>query len=147
MNDSNVEVALMVAVKEFLTTGDAPIYSDEKAIAWENKKSNAPSKKEWSSVYYRPNVPNGATVGQNGKDIQTGFVQIDFNVGTDSGTGYLRTWEDKARIFFAPGNTFDYDGYYVIITETGMNLGRIVVNHFRRSLTVSFRAQLKRQNT
>ena len=145
--DSNIEGALMIAAKEFLTEGISPVYAVETAIAWENVKSSAVDFENWSSFFYRPNAPIGATVGRDGIDTQTGFIQIDFNVPTDSGISYLRTWEDKARIFFAAGNNFEHRGYHVTITETGMGQGRIVDNHFRRSLTVNFRAQLKRQNT
>ena len=146
MNDSFIEAALTNAANDFLTTGDAPVIGDA-FIAWENRNFDNDKASLWASFFYRPNPPVGVTVGLDGFDIQTGFIQIDINAGTNKGTSEVRAWEDKARIFFAAGNNFDYSGYYVTVTETGMGQGRIVDNHFRRSLTVSFRAQLKRQNT
>jgi len=145
MSDTNVRGALIQAASDFLTTGTPAI--DAGAIAWENRVSDAVSNADlWSSVFYRPNTPEARTVGFNGIDEQTGFLQIDINSPVGEGESQVNAWEDKARSFFAGGNKFTLGNISVLVTSTGMSQGRSVDNHYRKSLTIAFRAQLKRQN-
>jgi hypothetical protein len=147
--------ALIGAAKDFLTANDSiqtaeglvtglPTLSADD-IGWENRLFQPEGKNPWASVFYRPNIPAGRTVGQRGYDQITGFVQIDFNIAPSKGTKILTDWEDKARIFFHPGRFFTYSGQGVLITSCGMSTGRHTENFYRKSLTVAFRSHIKRQ--
>jgi hypothetical protein len=155
MSTVNTKKALMEAAKDFLTanssinvvgegliTGLPTIPSGD--IGWENRTFKPEGKNPWASVFYRPNNPTTRTVGQRGYDQLTGFVQIDFNIAPSKGSKILTEWEDKARIYFHPGRSFNYDGQGVIVTICGMSAGRHVENFYRKSLTVAFRSQIKR---
>ncbi len=137
---SDSERALSQAAKDFLTTG-SPLLPIE-AVAWENRKTDAPKKKTWAAFFYRPANPTARTIGRQGIDEMVGFIQIDISVTIDSGTSVHKLWQDKARTFFAPGNSFGD----VHITETGMGQGRIDGNHFKRSITIFFSSNHKRLN-
>lgn len=154
MNDIKVRNALIAAAQDFLTANESintaagtisglPILSAD-SIGWENSLFAPAEKDPWVSVFYIPNTPQGRTIGQRGYDEQTGFLQIDFNVAPDSGEAVLLDWEQKARIYFHSGRSFVFEGQSVLVTSCGMSQGRHVENFYRKSLTVSFRAQLKR---
>jgi hypothetical protein len=154
INDNKVRAALIQAASDFLTgnttistsAGDVenlPVVTSSQ-IAWENKKFNTQGKEAWCSVFYRPNSPTARTIGPGGIDEVNGFVQIDFNVGTDSGELELLSWNEKARLFFHGGRYFTNDGHSVIVTSSNLSNSRVVENYFRQSLTVAFKSHLKR---
>lgn len=155
MNDTKIRKALIAGAKEFLTAAESidtttgtisglPIIPAN-SVAWENRKfDDIGGKDPWASVFYRPNIPQGRTVGQRGMDQIVGFMQIDFNVTPDSGEKVLIDWEEKARIYFHPGRFFVYEGQSVLVVSSGMSQGRHVENFYRKSVTVSFRGHLKR---
>lgn len=144
-DDTNVRGALLKAAEDFLTTGDFAI--PKLAIAWENRISKAAQDFPlWASVFYRPNNPVSRTIGRNGIDQITGFLQIDLNIPLGTGEKDLIDWESKGREFFAPGNRFSLDSTSVLVTESGIGQGRSIENNFRKSYTVVFKADLKRKN-
>jgi len=147
--------ALMAAAKDFLTENESITVVGEgeitgfptvpaASIDWENRKFPIGAKNPWCMVTYNPLSPTGRTIGQRGYDQLVGYVQIDFNIAPDKGTLILTEWEDKGRIYFHPGRVFTYSGQGVTITECGMSAGRHVENFYRKSLTVAFRSQIKR---
>jgi hypothetical protein len=155
VNDENVRKALVGAASDFLTTletistvaeGDIsglPIITVD-SISWENRDFDPRARALWASVFFVPNTPESRTIGNGGYDDMTGFLQIDFNISAGKGIGILMEWERKARIFFHPGRSFSNGGQSALIVATGMGQGRIVQNYYRKSLTISFRSQLKR---
>lgn len=155
MSTVNIEKALIAGAQEFLenassidtaagTVSGLPTLPDD-SIGWENSLFEPAEKDPWAAVFFVPNDPEGRTVGQRGYDQQTGFLQIDFNVAPDSGNAVHLSWEDKARIFFHAGRVFSYGGQSVLVVSVGMSQGRHVENFYRKSLTVTFRGQIKRR--
>lgn len=154
MNDTKIRKALIAGAKEFLTaatsidtvqgtvTGLPTLSAD--AVGWENRSFDPAGKDPWASVFYRPNIPEGRTIGQSGFDQITGFMQIDFNIAPGQGEKPLIDWEEKARIYFHPGRFFVNEGQSVLVISSGMSQGRHVENFYRKSITVSFRGHLKR---
>jgi hypothetical protein len=140
MADSNAQAALLVAAKTFLTGQGLAASS----IAWENQVFDPAGKSVWASVFFVPNAPFVVSLGQQGRDRGTGFLQIDLNIPQGSGEGPLRTWEDAARAYFITGRVFSQSGQEVILTSCGMSQGRKVDNWFRKSLTVAFRTDFHR---
>tara|TARA_A200000159_G_scaffold162979_1_gene188068 strand:- start:22338 stop:22787 length:450 start_codon:yes stop_codon:yes gene_type:complete len=145
-NEKKTQAALIDAAKTFLTEGDTPTLPLA-SIAWENRIFDDSGKNIWSSFKYTPNQPIARTIGNGGFDDLTGFIQIDFNIPTNSGDYVLREWEDKGREFFTSGTRFENGGHSVLVTSAGMSQGRVVENYFRKSLTVGFKSQLKRKQT
>lgn len=154
INENKIRAALIQAAQDFLTgnstisttEGDVeglPTVKSDK-IAWENKNFDTQGKETWCSVFYRPNPPISRTIGPGGFDEINGFIQIDFNVGTDSGEGDLLSWNQKARLFFHGGRYFQNAGHSVIVTSSSLGQSRLVENNFRQSLTVAFKSHVKR---
>lgn len=154
MNDTKIRKALIAGAEEFLTAA-ASIDTTEgtvtglptlpgESIGWENRVFESIGKDPWASVFYRPNTPEARTIGPGGSDQATGFIQIDLNVPPGQGEGLLIDWEEKARIYFHPGRFFVYGGQSVLVVSSGMSEGRHVENFYRKSITVSFRGHLKR---
>ena len=155
MSTVKAKKALIAAAKDFLvnnssidtvgqgTISGLPTISAD-SISWENRTFKPEGKEPWASVTYNPVIPAGRTVGQRGYDQLTGFIQIDFNIAPSKGTKILTDWEEKGRIYFHSGRSFIYGGQSVIITSCGMSAGRHVENFYRKSLTVAFRSQIKR---
>lgn len=154
MNDTNIRKALITGAEEFLTaaasldtakgTVDNLPTLPEDSIGWENRTFDPSGKDPWASVFYRPNLPEGRTIGQGGYDQITGFIQIDLNIAPGQGEKPLIDWEEKARIYFHPGRFFVNGGQSVLVVSSGMSEGRHVENFYRKSITVSFRGHLKR---
>ena len=153
-NTTQARAILIEAAKDFLsvvvqigtqgeTFADLPIIPVD-AIAWENKNFDTQGKELWASVFYRPNQPVSRTIGPGGMDEITGFLQIDLNVKSNSGEAELIAWERKARVYFHAGRYFRKNGDSVIATSSGMSQGRHVENYFRKSLTIAFKAHVKR---
>ena len=154
MSSVNTRKALISGAESFLTANETistasgaisglPVI-DAGSIAWENVKFSVGAKDPWASVFYKPNTPEGRTVGQRGYDEINGFIQIDFNTAMDKGEGALLAWEEKARIFFHAGRVLSYGGQNVLVISAGMSEGRQIDNFYRKSLTVAFRGHLKR---
>lgn len=156
MTNNVVEIrkALFSGANEFLT-GSATIVTvgetftaqptlDPLAIAWPNRNFDPARRGLWASVFYVPNIPEGVTVGQRGQNQITGFLQIDLNAALDAGESVLLDWQRKAGIFFHGGRVFSYNAARVLVVSAGTGQGRTVDNFFRKSITVTFRARLKR---
>tara|TARA_R110002020_G_scaffold472424_2_gene700439 strand:- start:969 stop:1397 length:429 start_codon:yes stop_codon:yes gene_type:complete len=139
MADTDAEVALLIAAKTFL---EANGFTGK--IGWENDSFEPFGKTQWASVFFVPNQPEPVTLGVQGSDRQTGFLQIDLNVPQDTGSGAMRAWQDAARQDFVAGKTFTEAGQAVVIVSTGWTQGRNVDNWFRKSLTVVFRTDFTR---
>lgn len=139
MSDSDAEKALLTAAKTLL---DAQGFAS--ATKWENQDFDPSGKTKWASVFFVPNQPEPVTLGVQGDDRQTGFLQIDFNVPQGKGSGQMRTWTDAARQSFVAGKTFTENGQIVRITSAGTGQGRNVDNWFRKSVTIAFRTDLQR---
>lgn len=144
MADSDVRKALIAAVQELLEID----YSvDANSIAWENQHFQAGAKDEWFRVSYAPNDPTPSTLGLGGHDRMTGFVQIDLNKQQGEGVAFFDLWLDRIRAKFYAGKAFTRSGQSAIIQTVGMSGGRPFENWFRKSVTISFRAELTRNNS
>ncbi len=139
MADTDSEVALLTAAKTLL---DAQGFGS--ATNWENDGFDPSGKTKWASVFFVPNQPEPVTLGQQGDDRQTGFLQIDFNIPQGKGSGQMRAWLNAARQTFVAGKSFTQNGQIVIVTTAGATQGRNVDNWFRKSVTIAFRTDLQR---
>lgn len=141
MADSDIKKALVTAAKTFL---EAQGFTG--AIQWENKTLDPGGLPKWASIFFVPNQASVVSLGTGGLDRQTGFMQIDFNVPQNTGDGAFNAWEDAARAEFIAGKSYTLNGISTIIINAGFGPGRNVDSWFRKSLTISYRADLTRAN-
>ncbi len=139
MADSDAEKALLTAAKAFL---DAQGFDGN--INWENDGFDPSGNSPWASVFFVPNQPDPVTLGVQGSDRQTGFLQIDFNISQGEGSGKMRTWTNAVRQTFVAGKSFTENGQIVIVSSVGYSAGRNVDNWYRKSVTIAFRTDLQR---
>lgn len=154
IQEEKVRAALIQAAVEFLTgsetidTSEGEItglpFISEKNISFENRKLDQPGKQVWASVFYRPNIPESRTIGYNGKDQISGFLQIDINTPIHTGEQENIKWGSKSRVFFHPGRKISYLSQKVLVKSSGMSQNRTVNNFYRTSITISFTSELKR---
>lgn len=155
MSQNLVYPALIQAADDFLTanatiTTDQGTFEnlpvlDSSAIAWENRVFDDTGKGPIASVFVVENN-DPATIGEAGFDETTGFLQINLDIPTGAGVYPHMEWNRKNCMFFVPGVKFSYQGNSVVVLSSKMSQGRLVGNHFRKSLTIAFRSHSKRHN-
>ena len=153
-NETKTRGALFTAASDFLTANASITTSTETvtglptiastSIAWPNQNFDPAGKVVWSSVHYLPGTPTVGAVGPGGRDVFTGFIQIDINVAPDSGESELISWNEKSRLYFHGGRVFTYSGHSLLVISSEIAQSRLVGNNFRSSFDVSFRSHLKR---
>ncbi|MDB9741459.1 DUF4128 domain-containing protein [Akkermansiaceae bacterium] len=150
INDTKTRAGLIEASIDYITNNETintitglPT-ALESTVKFENRIFETSNKPVWFSIYYRPNTPISRTIGAHGIDAITGFIQIDINTPENTGESVHIEWEKKARLYFFPGRSFIYDGHKILVTACGMSQGRHVDNYYRKSVTVSFTADLNR---
>lgn len=114
------------------------------ATAFENVSFTPPSSGLWYSVFYVPNVPAVSTLGDDGEDEVTGFLQIDINAPLGTGEKATNDKVDALRNVFTAGARAIYQGQEVVVVSCGRSSGRTIDSCFRVSVTIQFRANMQR---
>lgn len=140
MSLSKVNSAL---VQAFLATG---LFAQSK-VQFENVLFTPPTGEPWAAVYFVPNTPEVSTLGEEGTDEATGFLQIDLNFPNNKGTAACNEAVDTLRNTFTAGKRFVYLGQELAILNCGRSQGRNANGLYTVSVTVSFLAQLPRNYT
>lgn len=145
MADSDVEIALVSAVKDLLDENSVDTSSGvDGLVQWENTLFDHETKKDWFKVTFSGGTPEPSTLGQGGRDTMIGFLQIDLNAAKNSGLSFFDTWFDKFRQRFYAGKVFTRNAQQVKILSVGMSGGRPFENFFTKSVTITFRSELTR---
>ena len=134
---SNIRSAL---AKAFV---DGAFFTSDK-IAWENVAFTPPSATAWAKFTYVPSEPSAATLGTNGHDEVTGFVQIDLNFPDGLGDKPASDKYEAIRSLFKIGSRFTYGGYTVSVQSCGRSQGRNVDGYYRVAVTVFFNSRIQR---
>lgn len=109
MADTDAEKALLIAAETFL---EANGFTGK--ISWENDGFDPSGKTQWASVFFVPNDPEPVTLGVQGSDRQTGFLQIDVNVPQNTGSAAMRDWQNAGRAEFVAGKSYRLDDVVVV---------------------------------
>lgn len=99
-----------------------------------------PPESDWAAVFIVPASSDPATLGVNGSDRHTGFMQIDFNTEQGSGRATLIDYAQTVRDAFVAGKWFTQDGQNVRITSVSRTNIREVDGWMRLTVTVNFEA-------
>ena len=152
--EEKIRKAMKQSALDFITSNATingetgqPVLSSS-AVAWGNRKFDPSdqSSKQWTMVTILETgvIPRG--IGHGGQDEYTAIIQVDVNVPLNEGEGDLEKWYRKARLFYAPGNHFVESGQVITVTACEGSTNRQVENHYRKSISVSIRSDLKRHN-
>lgn len=138
MSLTKVNAALITAYK-------AGGFFTDARTAYENVPFVKPSAgTPWGKVQFFPSNPSVITLGPAGFNRYDGFVQIDVNYPTNTGSGLASAKADDIIKHFKTGNKYIYDGQEVIIRTVGRTPGRDVDGFYRITLSVYFYANIYR---
>jgi len=95
----------------------------------------------WAAVFIVPAVTDFFTLGSNGEDLHTGFMQIDFNVAHGTGRAALVGYYNSVRASFIGGKAFTKNSQSVQITTVERSSVREADGWMRLSVTVNWQAE------
>ena len=139
MSISNVRKAMTSAVKTVLDT-----IGFSGATSWENAPFDNSKMPKWAKVTFVSVPPFVTTLGAGGDDRITGYIQVDLNVPQGSSVGDLDSWIESLRNEFVAGKGYPYGGTTTTIINSGPNAGSVFDNWYRKSVTITYRADLPR---
>ena len=110
------------------------------STAYENDHFKPPANADWAQISIVPAGSAAFTLGVNGEDLHTGFMQIDFNVKPGSGRAQLMTYAQAIRDEYVIGKGYTLDDQSVRVTGADRSSIRPVDGWTRISMTIYFEA-------
>jgi len=110
-------------------------------VRWENVAFEIPVDGRWVAVGFWPDEPETVTLGRDGAEQLTGWLQVDLNVPVNTGESALLDAFAKFRACFPPGYGIASGGVETTVLSCGRSPARRVDQNFRISVTVRFRAR------
>jgi hypothetical protein len=110
-------------------------------VRWENVAFQEPESGYWAAVGFWPGEPETATLGGEGQEELTGWLQVDLNAPPNNGEAALLDAYADLRAAFPPGEAFLDSGVTTTIISCGRSPGRRVDENYRISVTIRFRAR------
>lgn len=98
----------------------------------------------WAFVYYIPNIPSVATLGDAGEDAVDGLLQIDLNYPLRQGEGAVLQMSSRLASFFTAGKGLTYEDVKVKVLGCGHRPGREEDGWWRVSVRVTWSARVPR---
>lgn len=95
----------------------------------------------WAKVSIVPAITEVFTMGVNGSDLHSGFMQIDLNVPENTGRGALVAYYDTFLINWPVGKVFIKNSQTVRVTSVERSAVRNVDGWSRLSVTVNWEAE------
>lgn len=108
--------------------------------AYEGESFKPPTGCDWAAVSIVPAPTFPYTLGVNGEDLHTGFMQVDFFRPLNTGRAALIEYAQAAMDAFIAGKGFSRNGQNVLITSTGRSGIRQDGGFLRLTVTVNFEA-------
>ena len=111
------------------------------ATAYEGEHFKPPTNgADWARLFIVPADSSPATLGVNGEDFHTGFMQVDFNTELGNGRAALIAYAQAMRDEFVAGKGYTRDSQNVRVVSTQRSSIREVDGYLRLSVTVFFEA-------
>ena len=112
--------------------------------AYENVELTPPIAEDWAAVFIVPAVTDFNSLGVNGTDLHTGFMQIDFNVPHGTGRAQLLSYAQSIRNEFVGGKGYVLNSQRTRITTVERSSVREVDGFMRLSMTVNWESETVR---
>jgi len=110
--------------------------------AYENEQFTPPTDgSDWASVFIVPASTDFNSLGVNGTDLHSGFMQIDFNTKHGTGRAALVGYAQTIRNEFVGGKGYTRSSQNVRITTVERTSVREVDGWMRLSVTVNWEAE------
>jgi hypothetical protein len=110
--------------------------------AYDNVKMTPPEDgSDWARLTMVPAVISPSSLGAGGRDLHSGFMQIDFNLSHNTGRNGFLVYADTVRQQFVTGKGFTYDGTTVRITSVDRSNVRTVDGYARMSVTINWESE------
>lgn len=112
--------------------------------AWENNEFTRPESGKWAEVFFVPNTPDVNTLGADGQDQVTGFMQFTLHYSRGTGTAEARADFEAIRDVFPAGASFTHSGTTARIKSCGRSQGRNDKAGYTVYITINFYAHIAR---
>jgi hypothetical protein len=112
--------------------------------AYENVEFTPPKSTDWAAVFIVPAVTDFNSLGANGTDLHTGFMQIDFSVSHGTGRAALLGYAESIRNEFVGGKGYVLNSQRTRITTVERSSVRTVDGFTRLSMTINWEAETVR---
>lgn len=111
-------------------------------IVYENTDDYSPQASQpWCEFYFVPNSPVALTLGDEGQNEHTGFVQINLNYPLNSGIGDSMDKVEAIMTAFKIGSDHTHNSQTVTVTKCGQNRGGQTKDGFYQSIiSIEWRA-------
>ena len=96
---------------------------------------------DWASLFIVPATSEFNSLGVNGTDLHTGFMQIDFNTKHGTGRAALLGYVETIRAEFVGGKAFTQNSQSTRIDTVERSAVREVDGFMRISVTVNWEAE------
>ena len=111
------------------------------ATAYENEEFTPPTTgPDWAAVSIVPASIDYNSLGENGEDLHTGFMQVDFNTKHGTGRAALIGYAQTLRDGFIGGKGYTHNSQNVRIDTVERSSVREVDGWMRISITVNWEA-------
>lgn len=117
------------------------------ALGVQNEGFDKPTdgKTPWAFVYYMPNEPSVATLGDAGEDAFTGLLQVDLNYPLNQGEFDVMETAGKLSAFFKAGKALTFEEVTAKVQWCGPSgSGREVDGWWRVSVRVGWYSRISR---
>lgn len=112
------------------------------STAYENASFPPPTDgSDWAAVFIVPAATDFFTLGANGEDLHTGFMQIDFNTKHGTGRAALVGYYDSVRASFIGGKSFTQNSQSVQILTVERSPVRESDGWMTLSVTINWQAE------
>lgn len=114
------------------------------SYASENKVFTPPVNAPWAEVTYLPGEPTLGSIGLKGMDELEGYLQVNINTPTNTGTELAMLKVDMLRAYFFAGRALTYQGQEVRVKGVGIKPGFRSENTWKIPTLIRFYAQIPR---
>jgi len=99
---------------------------------------------DWAAVFILPATSDFNSLGVNGTDLHTGFMQVDFSVPHGTGRDSLLSYAQSVRDEFVGGKPYTLNSQRTRITTVERSPIRTVDGWTRISMTINWEAETVR---
>jgi hypothetical protein len=110
----------------------------------ENVKADPAGETPFAEVFYMPNPPVPITLGDDGEDEISGYVQLNIKVPFGSGTKEALAACGEVRSAFPVGLNILYDGVVITVKGSGPKPGYRSEAHYVTPFLIHFYSRIQR---